>query len=63
VLLKNVVITEVNVMLAPVRGPPGRVRVGARAACVRFLRDGNERANAIASVTLGEVRPAMGTGY
>jgi hypothetical protein len=50
-------------MLAPVRGPPGRVRVGARAACVRFLRDGNERANAIASVTLGEVRPAMGTGY
>ena len=29
----------------------------------QVLRDGNERANAIASVTLGEVREAMGVAY
>ena len=29
----------------------------------QVLRDGNERANAIASVTLAEVRAAMGMHY
>lgn len=60
-VLKDVVITEVNKMLAPVwtrraeyARQPGYVR--------QVLRDGNERANAIASVTLGEGRAAMGMG-
>src|SRR5260370_4649482 len=53
-LLKDVVVTEVNEMLAPVRGPPGRVRAGARLHASGSA--GRQRAIAIASVTLGEVR-------
>ncbi len=60
--LKAAVATAVNDLLAPVRArraeyarDPGYVR--------QVLQDGNERANAIASVTLAEVRSAMGMGY
>jgi tryptophanyl-tRNA synthetase len=60
--LKAAVTTAVNDLLAPVRArraeyarEPGYVR--------QVLRDGNERANAIASATLSEVRSAMGMGY
>ena len=48
-------------MLGSCLGPPGRVRVGARLRA-SGPADGNERTNAIASVTLGEVRAAIGTG-
>ncbi len=61
-VLKDLVITAVNEMLAPIRArraeyarDPGHVR--------QVLRDGNERANAIASDTLAEVRTAMGMRY
>lgn len=59
-MLKDVVITEVNEMPAlsgpaePSTREPGYMR--------RVLRDGNERANAIASIALGEVRGAVGAG-
>ncbi len=60
--LKAAVATAVNDLLAPVRArraeyarDPGYVR--------QVLQDGNERANAIASVTLAEVRSTMGMGY
>ncbi|MGH7732552.1 MAG: tryptophan--tRNA ligase, partial [Gemmatimonadales bacterium] len=61
-MLKDVVTTTVNDLLAPIRARRaeyardlGHVR--------RALRDGNERANEIASVTLAEVRAAMGMRY
>jgi tryptophanyl-tRNA synthetase len=60
--LKAAVTTAVNDLLAPVRArraeyarEPGYVR--------QVLRDGNERANAIASATLAQVRSAMGMDY
>jgi tryptophanyl-tRNA synthetase len=60
--LKAAVTTAVNDLLAPVRArraeyarEPGYVR--------QVLRDGNERANAIASATLAQVRLAMGMDY
>ena len=55
-MLKDVVITDVSEMLAFVGARrAGYVQPGyAR----QVLRDGNERANAIASVTLGGVRAA-----
>ena len=62
VALKATVTAAVNDRLAPVRArraeyarEPGYVR--------RVLRDGNERANAIASATLAQVRSAMGMDY
>jgi tryptophanyl-tRNA synthetase len=62
VALKAAVTAAVNDRLAPVRArraeyarEPGYVR--------QVLRDGNERANAIASATLAEVRSAMGMDY
>ena len=58
-VLKDVVITEVNDMLARGRAVgPGTRR--SPATCVRFC---GTAASASASVTLGEVRAAMGTGY
>jgi tryptophanyl-tRNA synthetase len=60
--LKDTVTTAVNELLAPVRArredyarDPGYVR--------QVLRDGNERADAIAAATLDEVRAAMGMHY
>jgi len=62
VALKAAVTAAVNDRLAPVRArraeyarEPGSAR--------QVLRDGNERANAIASATLAEVRSAMGMDY
>jgi len=62
VALKAAVTAAINDRLAPVRArraeyarEPGYVR--------QVLRDGNERANAIASATLAEVRSAMGMNY
>ena len=62
VALKAAVTAAVNERLAPVRArraeyarEPGYVR--------QVLRDGNERANAIASVTLAQVKTAMGMSY
>jgi len=61
-VLKNRLTTVVNDLLAPIRArraeyarDPGYVR--------QVLLDGNERANEIASVTLSEVRAAMGMRY
>ena len=49
-------------MLAPVRSR--RAEYARDLGYVRqVLRDGNERANEIASATLTEVREAMGMGY
>jgi tryptophanyl-tRNA synthetase len=60
--LKKLVTTAVNDVLAPVRArraeyarDPGYVR--------QVLRDGNQRANEIAAVTLAEVLAAMGMTY
>ena len=60
--LKDTVMMAVNDMLAPVRArraeyarDPGYVR--------QVLRDGNQRANEIASATLAEVQDAMGMRY
>jgi hypothetical protein len=47
-------------MLVPVRDR--RSGYAWEPGCVRPA-DGNERTNAIASVTLGEVRAAVGPGY
>ncbi len=58
-MLKDVVITEVNEMLAPVRARPAEY-VCEPGYARQVLRDGNEHANAIASVTFGEVRAVMG---
>jgi tryptophanyl-tRNA synthetase len=60
--LKDTVTMAVNELLAPIRARraeyarhPGYVR--------QLLREGNERADAIAAVTLDEVRTAMGMRY
>jgi tryptophanyl-tRNA synthetase len=60
--LKDTVTEAVNEMMAPIRArraeyarDPGYVR--------RVLREGNERANDVASATLAEVRAVMGMGY
>jgi tryptophanyl-tRNA synthetase len=55
VALKAAVTAAVNDRRAEYAREPGYVR--------QVLRDGNERANAIASATLGEVRSAMGMRY
>jgi tryptophanyl-tRNA synthetase len=60
--LKDTVTMAVNEMLAPVRAR--RAEYARDLGYVRqVLRDGNERANEIASVTLAEVRGAMGMRY
>ncbi len=60
--LKEVVTAAVNVMLAPVRAR--RAEYARNLGYVRqVLRDGNERAAAIAAATLDEVRAAMGMRY
>jgi tryptophanyl-tRNA synthetase len=61
-MLKDVVTTTVNDLLAPIR--VRRAEYARDLGYVRrVLRDGNERANEIASVTLAEVRAAMGMHY
>ena len=60
--LKSVVTTAVNDLLAPVRAR--RAEYARDLGYVRqVLRDGNERANAIASATLAEVQAAIGMRY
>jgi tryptophanyl-tRNA synthetase len=60
--LKDTVTMAVNEMLAPVRAR--RAEYARDLGYVRrVLRDGNERANEIASVTLAEVQGAMGMRY
>jgi tryptophanyl-tRNA synthetase len=60
--LKAAVTTAVNDLLAPVRAR--RAEYARDLGYVRqVLRDGNARANDIASATLGEVRTAMGMCY
>ena len=60
--LKDTVTTAVNEMLAPVRAR--RAEYARDLGYVRrLLRDGNERAGAIAAATLDEVRTAMGMRY
>ena len=60
--LKDTVTMAVNEMLAPVRAR--RADYARDLGYVRrVLRDGNERANEIASVTLAEVQDAMGMRY
>jgi tryptophanyl-tRNA synthetase len=60
--LKDTVTMAVNEMLAPVRAR--RADYARDLGYVRqVLRDGNERANEIASVTLAEVQRAMGMRY
>ena len=60
--LKDTVTMAVNEMLAPVRAR--RAQYARDLGYVRrVLRDGNERANEIASVTLAEVQGAMGMRY
>ena len=60
--LKDTVTTAVNEMLAPVRAR--RAEYARDLGYVRqVLRDGNERAEAIAAATLDEVRAAMGMRY
>ena len=60
--LKEVVTAAVNETLAPVRAR--RAEYARDLGYVRqVLRDGNERAAAIAAATLDEVRAAMGTRY
>ena len=60
--LKNLVTTAVNDLLAPVRAR--RAEYARDLGYVRqVLRDGNERAGEIASVTLAEVQAAMGMRY
>jgi tryptophanyl-tRNA synthetase len=61
-VLKDVVTTAVNDLLAPVRAR--RAEYARDLGYVRqVLRDGNQRANEIASVTLTEVQAAMGMRY
>ena len=61
-LLKNIVTTAVNDLLGPVRSR--RAEYARDLGYVRqVLREGNERANEMASATLTEVREAMGMGY
>jgi tryptophanyl-tRNA synthetase len=60
--LKTAVTTAVNDLLAPVRAR--RAEYAQDLGYVRqVLRDGNARANEIASVTLAQVRTAMGMSY
>ena len=60
--LKDTVIAAVNERLAPIRAR--RAEYAADPLFLRnVLRDGNERANDIASDTLAEVRSAMGMSY
>ena len=60
--LKETAATAVNEMLAPVRAR--RAEYARDLGYVRqVLRDGNERANEIASATLAEVQAAMGMRY
>ncbi len=60
--LKRVVTTAVNDLLAPIRAR--RAELARDLGYVRkVLRDGNERANEIASVTLAEVQTAMDMRY
>jgi tryptophanyl-tRNA synthetase len=60
--LKDTVTMAVNELLAPVRAR--RAEYARDLGYVRrVLRDGNERANEIASVTLAEVQGAMGMRY
>jgi tryptophanyl-tRNA synthetase len=60
--LKAAVTTAVNDLLAPVRAR--RAQYARDLGYVRqVLRDGNQRANEIAAVTLTEVRSAMGMCY
>src|ERR1017187_10341433 len=60
--LKAAVTTAVNDLLAPVRAR--RAQYARDLGYVRqVLRDGNQRANEIAAVTLTEVRSAMGMRY
>jgi tryptophanyl-tRNA synthetase len=60
--LKKLVTTAVNDLLAPIRAR--RAEYAQDLGSVRqVLRDGNQRANEIASATLAEVRAAMGMTY
>ena len=61
-VLKKLVTTAVNDLLAPVRAR--RAEYERDLGYVRqVLRDGNQRANEIAAVTLAEVQTAMGMRY
>ena len=60
--LKATVTAAVNDRLAPIRAR--RAEYARDLGYVRqVLRDGNERANAVACLTLAEVKTAMGMGY
>ena len=60
--LKEVVTAAVNETLAPIRAR--RAEYACDLGYVRqVLRDGNERAGAIAAATLDEVKAAMGMSY
>jgi tryptophanyl-tRNA synthetase len=60
--LKATVTAAVNDRLAPIRAR--RAEYARDLGYVRqVLQDGNERANAVASLTLAEVKTAMGMGY
>jgi tryptophanyl-tRNA synthetase len=60
--LKKMVTEAVNERFAPIRAR--RAELAADPACARaVLRDGCERARAIADATLAEVRAAMGMSY
>jgi len=60
--LKDTVTMAVNEMLAPVRARRAEYALNPGYAR-QVLRDGNERAEAIAAATLDEVRAAMGMHY
>ena len=61
-MLKEILITAVNDLLAPVRSR--RAEYARDLGYVRqVLRDGNERANEIAAATLAEVQSALGMRY
>ncbi|WP_369359461.1 tryptophan--tRNA ligase [Streptomyces sp. cg2] len=60
--LKRTVTEAVNEYLAPIRARR-RAYAQDRALLRRILREGNERANAVADATLAEVRTAMNSHY
>ncbi|WP_438485094.1 tryptophan--tRNA ligase [Streptomyces sp. S186] len=60
--LKRTVTEAVNEHLAPIRARRS-VYAQDRAQLRRILREGNERANAVADATLAEVRAAMNSDY
>ena len=60
--LKNTVAEAVNEYLAPIRARRKGLAQD-RGHVLQVLREGNERANAIAAATLDEVRAAMGSAY